>query len=327
MSHKNTGSREAMPYSNYISRDDAAALIPEEASREIIQGVTEQSVVLRLAKRLANMSRAQFRMPVLSLFPTGYFVTGDKGLKQTTEMNWENKYINAEEIAVICPIPEAVLDDVDYDIWAEIRPQIEAEFGRVFDAAVLFGDNAPATWPTDVLAGCAAVGDAAHTVTLGAGADLYEDICMENGVISFVENDGFMPNGAVAALSMRARLRGLRDADGNLIFTRSMQEASSYSLDGEPMYFPRNGCWDVAQAHLILGDWQQLVYSIRQDITYKLLTEAVIQDAQGAIVYNLAQQDMVALRAVMRLGWQLPNPINRLQETEANRYPFAALIP
>jgi hypothetical protein len=36
---------------------------------------------------------------------------------------------------------------------------------------------------------------------------------------------------------------------------------------------------------------------------------------------------MVALRAVIRLGWQLPNPINRLQPTEASRYPFAVLKP
>jgi len=119
----------------------------------------------------------------------------------------------------------------------------------------------------------------------------------------------------------------LRDADGGLIFSRSVQDAGSYMLDGEPMYFPRNGCWDVTQAHMILGDWSQLVYSIRQEMTYKVLTEAIIQDAAGNIVYNLPQQDMVALRCVMRLGWQVPNPINRSEETEDDRYPFAALIP
>ena len=313
-----------MPYANIVSRTDSAALIPEEAQREIVQGVAEESVVFRLSRRLANMSRAQLRMPVLSLFPTGYFVTGDTGLKQTTEMTWGNKYINAEEIAVIVPIAEAVLDDVDYDIWGEVKPRIIEEFGRLIDAAILFGDNAPSSWPTDILGGAVS---ASNDVTLGAGADLYEDVMGENGVVSALEADGFMHNGAAAAMSMRGKLRGLRDANGQLIFSNSMQGSTPYGLDGEPMYFPRNGSWDVAQAHMLVGDWSQLVYSIRQDLTWKILTEAVIQDAGGNIVYNLAQQDMVAIRAVMRIGWQVPNPINRLQSTEADRYPFAALIP
>jgi len=313
-----------MPYSNVISRTDTGALIPEEHSAEIIQNLTEGSIVMRLGKKLANMSRAQLRMPVLSLFPIGYFVSGDTGLKKTTEVNWANKYIDAEEIAVFVPISKAVLDDVDYDIWGEIKPLLVEEFGRVFDAAVLFGDNAPASWPTDVLASAVAAG---NDVTLGAGADMYEDIMDVGGVIAQVESDGYFHTGAASDVSMRARLRGLRDADGNLIFTKSMQEASSYFLDGEPMYFPRNGCWDVAQAHMILGEWDKLVWSLRQDITYDIFDQAVIQDATGAIVYNLAQQDMLALRAVLRIGWQVPNPINRLEETAADRYPFAALIP
>jgi len=313
-----------MPYNSIISRDDAGALIPEEVAADIIQNVTESSIVMKLGKRLANMARAQVRMPVLSLFPIGYFVTGDTGLKKTTEVNWANKYINAEEIAVFVPIAKSVLDDVDYDIWEAVKPLIAEEFGRVFDAAVLFGDNAPADWPDDVLTASVAAG---NDTVLGAGADLYEDIMDVDGVIAALESDGYFHTGAAADVSMRARLRGLRDADGNLIFTKSMQEGSSYFLDGEQMYFPRNGCWDVTQAHMILGEWEKLVWSLRQDITYDVFDQAVIQDAAGAIVYNLAQQDMVALRAVMRIGWQVPNPINRLEETEADRYPFSVLIP
>ena len=314
-----------MGYADYISRGDVGALIPEDTSREIVQGVVEDSAVMRLAKRLPNMARAQKRIPVLSLFPIGYFVTGDTGLKQTTTVSWENKYMDAEEIAVIVPIAESVLDDADYDIWAEVKPRIIETFGKIFDAAVLFGTNAPASWPTDILAACAAT--TSNDVILGTGADIYEDVCDENGVIALIEDDGFMHTGAIAAMGMRAKLRGLRDANGQLLFTRSMQEASNYMIDGEPMMFPRNGCWDVTQAQMIMGDWSQLVYSIRQDLTWKMLTEAVIQDATGAIVYNLAQQDMVALRAVMRIAWQVPNPINRMEEVEANRYPFAALLP
>ena len=90
------------------------------------------------------------------------------------------------------------------------------------------------------------------------------------------------------------------------------------------MYFPKNGAFDPAKALMILGDFSQGVYSIRQDITFKVFTEGVVQDpGTKEIVYNLMQNDMVALRAVMRLGWEIPNPINSLQKNKTNRCPFA----
>jgi hypothetical protein len=64
---------------------------------------------------------------------------------------------------------------------------------------------------------------------------------------------------------------------------------------------------------------------IRKDISWKLLDQAVIQDNTGAIVYNLAQQDMVAMRMTMRAGWQVSNAINYDQAVEASRYPAAVL--
>ena len=317
-----------MPYNSILDRSGSQALMPEDVSREVIQGVPQNSAVMSLARRLPDMSRKQRRMPVLSSLLTAYFVTGDTGLKQTSEVEWGNKYINAEELAVIVPIPESVLDDADYDIWGEIRPRISEAFGKAFDQAVLYGTNAPSDWPSSLLTGATS---ASHTVDLstaeGASKDLYDTIMGVDGVIALVEEDGYMVNGHVASLSMRAKLRGLRDSSKQPIFKTSMQDASRYELDGEPVLFPRNGSIVAAQSLLISGDWAQLVYAMRQDITYKLLTEAVIQDASGNIVFNLAQQDMVALRAVMRLGWQLPNPINAVNTTEATRYPFAVLVP
>ena len=91
------------------------------------------------------------------------------------------------------------------------------------------------------------------------------------------------------------------------------------------MSFPNNGAFDKSKALMISGDFSQLVYSIRQDITFKLFTEGVIQNSDGSIAYNLMQQDMIALRAVMRLGWEIPNPINSLKQKAADRCPFAIL--
>ena len=67
--------------------------------------------------------------------------------------------------------------------------------------------------------------------------------------------------------------------------------------------------------------------SIRQDITFKLFTEGVVQNTDGTIAYNLMQNDMVALRAVMRLGWEIPNPVNAMAKEKAKRFPFAVLTP
>lgn len=320
-----------MGYNNVISRTDAAALIPDEVSQEILKNVPQASAVMRLARRLPNLSAQVRTMPVMSALATAYFISGDNSLKQTTEVNWSSKNITAEELAVIVPIPEAVLDDSKYDIWAEVRPQLEEAFGRAIDAAVLYGTNIPASWTTDMGgAGLVAVmTTASHIVSAAGYADLYEAIMGEkldgtDGLLMTLEADGFMATGHLAHTSFRGKLRNVRATGGEPIFQPSMTERGRYTLDGAPIDFPLNGAisatyWDIA------GQWDQLVYALRQDITYKVLDQAVIQDAGGNIIYNLAQQDMVALRAVMRLGFALPNPINRVNETAATRCAFAAL--
>ena len=270
---------------NMIDRSGAEALIPEEASREIIQGVPKYSAIMQLATKAPNMSRKQRRVPVLSTLPTAYFVDGDTGLKQTSEKAWANKYFNAEELAVIIPIPEAVLDDADYDIWGEVKPRIMEAMGIAFDRAVLFGENAPSSWPQDILSAATAAG---KVVTLGTGEDLYDDLLGEDGVISLVEECGYMATGHIGAMKMRGKYRSLRATDGQPIFKTSIQSGSNYELDGSPIFFPENGAMDATKALQFSGNFKQIVYAMRQDITYKILYQAVIQDSSGNIVYNLA---------------------------------------
>jgi len=59
--------------------------------------------------------------------------------------------------------------------------------------------------------------------------------------------------------------------------TTAMQSGTNYSLDGSSMYFPNNGVFDKNKALMISGDFSQLVYAMRQDITFKLFTEGVVQ--------------------------------------------------
>ena len=89
-----------MAYNNLTSRTDVEALIPEEVSRTMLGKETHGSAVLDLFRRVP-VSRNQVRFPVLSALPTAYWVSGDTGLKQTTEVAWANKFLNIEELAVI----------------------------------------------------------------------------------------------------------------------------------------------------------------------------------------------------------------------------------
>ena len=308
-----------------ISRTNLSGLIPEPVTREIIQGVTQGSAVLSMGRRLPNMSSKTQSLNVLDSLPIAYFVDGDNGAKKTTNMAWDKKKIYAEEIAVIVPIPEAALDDADYDIWGEIRPRITEAFGKVIDAAVLFGTNKPTNWRDGLVPSAIDAGN--YVVLDDTTPTIFQDIMGEDGLIAKVEESGFLPTGAMAAVQMRAKLRGLEDSVGRPIFRSDLQSSTQYSLDGMPLNFPMNGAFDPTEALMIVGDFSELTYAIRQDMTFKIFDSGVIQNTDGTIAYNLLQQDMVALRAVMRLGWEIPNPINAYNAGLESYFPFAVYTP
>lgn len=306
------------------SRADAEAIIREQVISTIFQDTPKQSTFMSMARKLPNMTSNQTRMRVLDFLPTAYWVDGDTGMKQTSRQAWDNVFIEAAELAVIVPIPEAVLDDAEFDIFGEITPRVNEAIGQRVDSAIIFGVNRPRNWQNDIIT---LARQAGNNVAVGSSPDYYNLLLGEGGVISKVEEDGFMATGALAAMSMRAKLRGIRATDGSLIFKSDMQGSTNYALDGAPMYFPQNGAYDNTIAQLIVGDFKQAVYSIRQDVTVKILDQGVIQDpTTKEIVYNLAQQDMVALRIVFRMGWALPNPATRMDEDRVG-CPFAYLEP
>lgn len=314
---------------NIIDRTGAAVLIPEERAREIIEAVPEQSVAMRLMRRLPDMSSKTRSIPVTSALPNAGFINGDTGLKPTTAMAWDKVILTAEEIACMVVIPQNVLDDADYDIWANVKPRIVEAIGNTWDKAVLLGTNKPATFPAGIIPGAVTAGNA---VELDDDVSLYQQLLGENGVAALVEADGYVPNGYVGAIAMRSKLRGAVDNNGLPIFGRAVYQnglagKGQYELDGADCYFPNSDVMDAETALLVGGDWTQAVWAIRTDITTKLITEGVISDAEGKVLINLAQQDSVALRVVFRAGWALPNPVNLVNGVAATRYPFAALVP
>lgn len=302
---------------NIISREKAEALIREQLVNTIFQDVPKQSAVLSMMRKLPNMTSKQTKIPVLDMLPMAYWVNGDTGTKQTSQQAWDNVYLTAAELAVIVPIPEAVLDDSSFDIIGETTPRIHEAMGLRVDQAVAFGINRPVEWQSDIITLARQAGNNV------SGGITYDSIMGTAGLIAKVEDSGYMVNGILASMRTRAALRGLKDNDGRPLFVSDMKGSTPYALDGSPMTFPQNGSFDQSVAQMVAGAWNQAVYSIRQDITVKILDQGVIQDpVTKEIVYNLAQQDMIAIRVVMRLGWALPNPATRMNDGRTN-VPFA----
>jgi HK97 family phage major capsid protein len=309
-----------MPYDNIISRADVAGFIPEDVSATVLQAAIEQSAALRFFPHVP-MSTKTTRLPVLSALPVAYFVNGDTGLKQTTEMAWSGKMLEAEEIAAIVPIPEAVLDDANFDIWGQVQPRLAEAVGRALDAAIFLGTNKPATWPTALIPAATAAG---NVVAIGANAADEGGIAADiSDLFATVEADGYEVGGIVTKGTLKGALRNARDANGVLL-----SEVSQGTIYGVPIAYGMTGLWPdtaSADANAIAGDFTQGMVGIRQDLTFKLLDQAVITDAAGLVKYNLPQQDMLALRVVARFAWQVANPMNYANPTDATRYPFGIL--
>lgn len=310
-----------MPYDSLISRTDAAGLIPSEQSTAIIQSLAESSVALRSFRRV-TMPTGVTELPVLTVLPTAYWIgETDTGLKQTTEQNWENVTLTARELAVIVPIPVAVVDDASVDLWSEVRPRLAEAFAIKIDSAALFGTDAPAAWPDSIVEKAVAAG---NEYTAGTGVDIAADI---NQTWALVEDDGFDVSIQWARRSLRSRLRGLRDQNDALLLQDGLAVGRPASIYGEDLLYVSNGAWDNTY-DLVVGDRNAAIIGVRQDMRWEMFREGVIQDGNGAIVLNLMQQDAVALRATMRVGYAVANPANRIAGDggEAGTgFPFAVL--
>lgn len=297
---------------NMITKNDASALIPEQVMNEIFKEAQKYSKVLQLFRRLPNMTSDKMRLKVVDSMPVAYWVneTTNNGRKNTTKMAWDNVYLTAEELAVIVPIKDNVLNDADINIWEQVKPELAKAIGKKIDEAVLFGVDAPVSFGAGIIP--TIITKSKNVTETGR---LYSDI---NDVMTEVEESGYEVTGLLGSVSLKGKFRMMTDTTG--------QPLATTEIGSLPRVFVDNGAWDKSVATLVAGDFNEAVYSIRQDVTFDVFKEGIIQNADGSIAYNLMQEDMSAIRVVFRMGYAVPNPVNSLDQTE-NRYPFAVLVP
>lgn len=305
-------------YNERILRENVS--IPVETVNEIIQDLPQQSVALTRMRKVRMSSKTR-KQPVLASLPVAYWVDGDTGLKQTTKATWDNVVMTAEELAALIPVPNAVIDDSDMPIWELVKPLLVEAIGNKVDHATLFGVDKPTTWPTALVPAAIAAG---NTVVEGTGADFGVDVAALAGKVAA---DGFAVNGFASAPGLNWKLIGLRDTNGRPIYGNPMAAGQPGTLYGYPLQEVTNGAWNSAAAELIAADWTKFVVGVRQDITFDLYDQMVISDDAGKVIFNAPQQDSKVLRVVFRVGYQVANPLTRLNPAGASRYPAGVLTP
>lgn len=313
-----------MAYDNITDSGSVGRAIPEAVATDILKNIPQQSAALQYLKKVPMSTRTMV-MNVLSALPVGFFVSGDTGLKQTTEMEWQDRKMYVEEIAVIMPVPINVIDDMSFDLWGEARPLIEEAFGRVLDNAVFFGVNKPSTWPTAIVPAAVAAGNYVDLVaadispSAGWGPKYVDKV---SDTFSKVEDDGYAVSNVVIPRTMRGVFRKLRNTNGD-----NLADLATSSYDGVPFQISMDGMWPsgLSATQLIAGDFTKGIIGVRKDMTYEIFREGVISDNTGAIVFNLMQQDMVAMRVTFRVAFQTVNPVAYANLDAATRYPFAVL--
>jgi HK97 family phage major capsid protein len=287
---------------------------------QVIQEATKSSSALSLCRQV-TMAAGTLRQPVLTALPSAYWVSGDTGLKQTSDVDWDNVDLVAEELAVIVPVPEAYIADSGVPIWSEVRPLLGQAIGSLVDQAVIFGTNAPSTFGDSIYE----VGTAAgNSIQAGTGDDLAQDIS-DLGVL--LAEQGYALNGFMTKPGFQWQLVGLRSADGIPVYTTSLTGGAGAGLYGMPLNEVSNGAWDSTSASLIGGDFSKAIIGVRQDISVKIFDQGVISDGNGAIVLNLMQQDSVAMRVTARFGFATAKPVTPLEDSALQRAPFAILTP
>jgi HK97 family phage major capsid protein len=322
-----------MSYSNMVDRTEAASLIPEDAADEIIAATTEKSFVLTNFDRVP-MSRKQRRLPILDRKPVAYFVNGDSGLKQTSDAAWSNLFLNAEELAVLVPIPDTVVADSAYDLWGLLKPQITEAMGAKVDDAVLFGTGKPSLWPNGVITDALNAGNSVDAAPTTGTHDIYDDL---NLVLNRLEEDGYEPNAWLMRTSMRAILRNTRDANRGFMYPA----AGPANTGGQKMKWAGE-VWNIPAAVSKMGlsgfaagasgalafafDTSMFKVAIRNDIEMRMFDQGVITDGAGVVLLNLMQQDTRVLRVIFRLAWVAANPVTLLQPSRAASYPAAVLL-
>ena len=282
-------------------RNRSAVSLPTEISSEIIQKTTEQSAIMRLARRITLPGRG-VTIPMITGEPTAEWVA-ETGVKPVSNPSVSQKVMQAYKLAVIETFSKEFTRDLKalYDALVERMPYA---LGYAFDKTVISALEKPGE-NFDNFAACTA-----HSIIATTDASVYDGLVAADTDIATA---GYMLNGFALSPQARGILLGAVDSTGRPLFVNNVADGAIPMILGAPT-FVNKGMYKAGTAGTsgtpavvgVAGDWTQAMYGTVEGVQIDVNDKGVVTVGSGtsASQVNLWQQNMVAVRAEIEIGFR-----------------------
>ena len=298
-----------MPSGTATNRSHIA--LPAEVSNEILAQTVQESAIMRLSRRVSLPGRG-LTIPVITSDPAAAWVA-ETAKKPVSDPSLSTKLMQAYKLAVIVPFSREFMRDMKA-LYDELIRRLPAALGLKFDQTVIGGADAPGE-NFDRLASCTTqsiLTVAGSSTTYGGLVAAQADIAIHGGILN-----GF-------ALSPQAQgiLLGAVDGQGRPLFINSVAEGAVPVILGAKTYVNRGlikagtaasgtagqeGYTAGTPAIVgIAGDWSQAMYGTVAGVEISVSDQATLTagTAESPVTINLWQQNMVAVRAEIEVGFR-----------------------
>ena len=278
-----------------------AVSLPTEISSEIIQKTTEQSAVMRLARRVTLPGNG-LTIPMITGEPTAEWVE-ETGVKPVSNPSVNKKIMQAYKLAVIETFSKEFTRDLRA-LYDALVARMPAALAFAFDKTVIGATEKPGE-NFDNFALCTA-----QSIIATTDASTYDGLVAADADIAA---QGYMLNGFALSPQARGILLGACDSTGRPLFVNSVADGAIPVILGAPT-FVNKGMYKAGTSGTsgtpaivgVAGDWSQALYGTVEGVQIDVNEKGVVTvgSGTGATQINLWQQNMVAVRAEIEIGFR-----------------------
>lgn len=263
--------------------------IPEKYNTLILKDVMENSKVMQLAK-YEEMDSKEKEFEYFAKGPGAYWVGEGEKIK-TSKAQWLKAKMVAKKLAVIIPCSREYLHYKMSDFFEIMKPKIAEAFYKKFDEAAILNMDNPFSQSVE---------QSVET----AGNEINGDLTYDNilSLEDLLTDEDYDVNAFISTKRNRSTLRNARKIENGVVI-ESIYDRSNNTLDGMPVADLKS----LDRGTLYAGDFDYMYYGIPFGMNYKLDESAqlsTLTNPDGTPI-NLFEQELVALRATMDVGFMI----------------------